>query len=266
MSLAIYTAGKGMRLEMKRQQTVAQNIAAADLPGYKREYLVSSSLKENFRDRMSDSMGAALQGTSEGKILINHNPGTYRKTDRTLDFIVEGQGYFEVNTPQGGKLYTRCGEFHLNTNMELVTDDGYQVSSKSGGKIRLSIDDNVDCLEVTTDGYLRARDLAEGTTREIGQFKIVDFKDKDKLLRLTAKYFAVSPKDKGNMFEPTPFDPKDNEFPINWQTANGYLEMPNGSVIKDMVELIECNRNYEMNQKILRMLVERDNKDLSTFR
>ncbi|OGV56747.1 MAG: hypothetical protein A2017_09785 [Lentisphaerae bacterium GWF2_44_16] len=251
MSRAIYTASSGMVLELKRQEAIARNLAAANFPGFKKEFIVS----ENFNKILGDKLNSnGMTGTGGGNVKIDFTQGPLQETDRRLDFAIQGKGFFEVTSKDNKTLYTRNGGFFIAKDGKLVTPEGYAVAGETG-ELRFESRDNVSQIQVTADGMVQVRQGKETDykMKNLGKLKIVDIEDKDKLVRVTANYFAVSDDDKRLMTVCK------NE---DYQTINGYLEMSNSSPMMDMTAMIQSQREFEMGQKLIKMLDDRHQKEL----
>jgi flagellar basal-body rod protein FlgG len=249
---ATYSTLSGMTLEQRRQEVIAKNLAAANIPAYKREYVVSNSFAKILKDKVGDQNNREqLLGTGQGQTLVDFSQGGLKQTSRTLDFAIQGEGFFEVITPDNKKLYTRNGAFHLSKDNTLITGEG--------GAIQFDINDNIDAIQVTSDGVVRVRQGtdAQYQLKDVGSLSIVDIPDKKKLIRLTANYFTLEEKDQRTVGAVS-----EDKF----TTVNGYLETSNSAPLRDMVAMIECQREFEMGQKMLNMLSDRFSKELQDLR
>ncbi|OGV34234.1 MAG: hypothetical protein A2020_04420 [Lentisphaerae bacterium GWF2_45_14] len=253
MSDTLYTATSGMILDMKRQEVIARNLAAVNIPGFKREYVLS----QEFKNALSTELQDDLNGTTPGEVRVDFTQGNLRNTSRPLDFAIEGDGFFEMTTNDNRTLYTRNGAFFVSSDGKLVTSEGYPVSGESG-EIQFSTDDNLATLQVTGDGLLRVRQGADANymMKEIGKIKISDVGDKNKLVRLSANYFSVAD---GNMGQIKPQEPE------KFKLMNNFLESANSEPVHDMVAMIECQRQFETGQKLLKMLMDQGSAERAAY-
>ena len=252
MSRTIYTASSGMVLELKRQETIARNLAAANFPGFKKEFVVSEDFRKVLVDKLNPNSN--MDGTGNGNVRIDFSQGSLQETDRRLDFAIQGKGFFEVTTKDNKTLYTRNGGFFISKDGKLVTPEGHTLSGESG-ELRFESRDNVSQIQVTADGMVQVRQGKETDykMKNMGKLKIVDIEDKNKLSRVTANYFTVSDDDKSLV------KACKNE---DYQTINGYLEMSNSAPMMDMTAMIQSQREFEMGQKLIKMLDDRYQKEL----
>lgn len=244
-----YSAMSGMNLEARRQEIIANNIAAANVPGYKAEFLLSSPNK--------GSSGDSVTGVSGGAIKVDFSQGTLKNTGRQLDFALQGEGFFKVKTTDNKFLYTRNGAFTLDEKMTLVTDQGFQVVDDTDNPIIFLPDDNTSNLEVKSDGTLTLRGtLAEGFVyRDIAKLAITHVENKEDMERLTGSYFRMA---EGKTA-------KAPEEPEVFHVSNCRLETSNVSPVKSMVQMIQSSREFEMGSRVMKMLSDMSSKEERTF-
>ncbi|MGN6507462.1 MAG: hypothetical protein ACTHM6_18045 [Tepidisphaeraceae bacterium] len=116
-------------------------------------------------------LAAALLG---GCAATNGMHGSFRKTDRNLDLAINGDGYFIVQTTEGGFLFTRNGELSVSATGELVNNDGYRLYPP------ISIAAKTSNVIVTPDGVVRTQSEGE-TAVLVGQIVLSRFSDESKL-------------------------------------------------------------------------------------
>ncbi|SMC38429.1 flagellar basal-body rod protein FlgF [Sporomusa malonica] len=226
MIRGIYTAASGMMAETTRTDTIANNLANGNTAGYKKDIAISKDFANILIQRINDGQNPATigrlgLGTIIDEIATIQTGGSMRPTGNSLDFAVDGKGYFAVETPAGVR-FTRNGAFSRNKQGELVTSDGYRVLGQNGA-IRIP-DGKVSVEEtgrVTVDGV------------DAGQLRLVDFADDRQLLKEGASLFSA---------------------PNNGQAAagkvvQGVLEQSNVNIVSEMVNLISGYRAYEVNAK-----------------
>lgn len=253
MNRTIYTGSSGMVLELKRQEAIARNLAAANFPGFKKEFVVSEDFSKILGDKLTKNSNS-MTGTGDGNVKIDFSQGTLQATERRLDFAIQGKGFFEVTTKDNKSLYTRNGGFFISKDGKLITSEGHTVQGEAG-ELRFETKDNISQIQVTGDGMVQVRQGKETDykMKNLGKIKIVDIDDKNKLSRITANYFTVSDDDKKLV------KICNNE---DYQTINGYLEMSNASPMMDITAMIQSQREFEMGQKLIRMLDESYQKEL----
>jgi len=216
----LYLSANGMRVRITQQEIVANNIANLNTPGFKREAV-------SFREIYSSLMGKPLPLLGlEAK--TDFGQGSLQRTGEPLNLAIEGRGFFTVETPKGTR-YTRNGNFSLDKDGLLITQEGDPVLGESGPII-------IDGDEVTVDD--QGRVFVNG--RLVDRFLIADF-DLPYPLRKEGK----------GLF--SPLSESQAKRVENPRLLQGYLEASNVTPAKEMIELISLLRFYEANQKAILM-------------
>ena len=236
-----YSIASTMASEVERTEIIAENLAATNLPGYKRQYVDSETFSSILGRAGGQEKASDLQGAKNLHAAVDFSQGQIKDTPRSLDFAIMGTGFFEVKAANGQTFYTRNGAFMVNQDAKVVNDDGYEVSS-STGKLQFSKDDNLERVQVCQDGSVRIFDEQNNEyIKEIGKLKVVTFDDASKLERVNGTYFRVG------SAQPQEASPKD------FSVVNHGLEMSNFSPVTEMTRMIESLRKYEMSSKMLSM-------------
>jgi flagellar basal body rod protein FlgG len=217
------SAASGMRARMQSLEMLANNLANTETGGYKADrefYSVYSSLDATADPSTGD--------TNLQPVIENHwtdlAQGELRNTSNPLDFAINGDGLFGVQTARGIR-YTRNGTFSILPSGALATSDGNTVRAVGGGQIILQPDLPVDVLP---DGTVR-----QGL-QTVGQMEVVSF-DRDSINKEGTSYFA-------------PFagaKPK----PAAGAVLQGKLEQSNVGTAESAVRLVAIMRQFEMLQK-----------------
>ena len=145
MERGLYIAASGMLAEMVRQDQIANDLANASTPGYKADRSTQRSFGDILLANSStgQQIGSLGLGARIDATVTDFTPGAIRETGEQLDFAIEGDGWFAVQTPQGVR-YTRNGQFGISPQGTLVTAQGWPVLSQGGGAIGVGPDGNVD--------------------------------------------------------------------------------------------------------------------------
>lgn len=242
MLKGLYTAYTGMINEQNRMDVLTNNLANADTTGFKKEGATSQSFDSVFVDKLKDDseyirqgrrIGTGNPGVKIGESYTDFSQGALQVTDATYDFAIGGKGFFAVEftnkNDETTTMYTRDGNFDINTDGYLVTTDGDYVLSSSGDKIKL--DPNLPLI-VDREGNIFQNDV------RIDQIGVVDFEDYNYLKHYGENYFT--PVEGATEIE----DPERIVY-------QGYLETSNVSIVSEMVEMISVSRQYEANQKLI---------------
>ncbi|MGI6707477.1 MAG: flagellar hook-basal body protein [Clostridia bacterium] len=243
MLRSLYTSGTAMITLSRRMDTVANNLSNADTAGYKKDLLVSRSFRDMLVDRIYPSgsderpqrVGPLNLGIHVDEVVTSFEQGALEETGNPLDLAIRGGGFLIVENPNGEIRYTRGGSFQINGDGCLVTATGESLLDIDGQPIP------VGSSSFTLDGmgnlYL---DDEYVTTLALVDFAEEAMED----LRKTGEgqYMYIG-------------DP-DQMMPFQGELVQGSLEDSNVNVIKEMMDMMEINRSYESNQRVVRMLDE----------
>lgn len=224
-SYVTLTRMSGLRREM---DMVAHNIANTATVGFKREGMVFSEFVVG-TERHEPSLSMALGNTRQ----TYQRQGAFSQTGGTFDLAIEGEGYFQLETPQGARL-TRAGVFTPNQAGELVNMDGHRVLDLGGAPIFVPPDART--ISVARDGTFSA----DGAP--FAQVGLVRPVDPVTLSRAAGTLFVVD-----GAVEPI-------DAPMLLQ---GFVEESNVDPIIELARMIEVQRAYERGQKLLETEDER---------
>ena len=217
---------QGMTPLIQRQDQIANNLANINTTGYKQSGLFIGTFQKYFTNDEHEPFTNREIGPEA--VYIDYSEGPMKKTGNNLDVLIKGSGFFTVMT-QNGVRYTRNGNFSINSDGLLITNDGSKVLGKNGF-IRLNSQGNV---KINSTGEILQGNESKGSLR------ITDFKKPYKLLRDGTSYFRPQLPD-------NPVIPS-----TGFYIKQGFLEGSNVSPIKNMVEMIRAVRNFEADQRAL---------------
>lgn len=241
MLKGLYTAYTGMLNEQNRMDIMTNNLANADTIGFKKEGATSQSFDDVLAYKIKDTseagnlpkkLGNMTLGVKIGENYVDYSEGGIKETGNVLDMAISGNGFFAVEyTNKAGEtstMYTRDGNFTMNAQGYLVTQDGDYVLGARGRHIKLSTTDDIS---IDRDGNIYQ------AGENVGTIQITDFEDYNYLERYGENYFqAVEGAE---------------EIDSEAEVQSGYLEMSNISVVTEMVNMITIQRQYEANQKVI---------------
>lgn len=215
-----------------RMDQISNNLANVDTAGFKKEDITFWEMMFKTADNRP-RVGKGL------KTLTNHDQGSAKQTDNTLDFAINGDGFFKIQTPNGIR-YTRNGNFTLNNEGQLSTFDGNLVIGE-GGAITLTDQD----IQVGRDGQITAKG------QQINRLSLASFSDLQSLEKEGSNLFRI--KDGGTQEQAV-------EKP---NIQQGYLEGANISVVSEMTEMIDLQRAYQSQQKAIQTTDDIDQQSTS---
>lgn len=176
-------------------------------------------------------------------VATNFTPGEMKYTGGATDVAIDGNGFFQVQLQNGQTGYTRDGEFHINSQGQLVTKDGNQVET-DGGNATFDMKNPV-AISISNTGV-----ISQGSVRK-GQLKLVDFNNRNLLTSVgNGAFMATDPQIQAN----------DVARP---SVRQGFLEGANTSPVTEMANLITVMRTFESNQKTIQLNDERMGRVIS---
>jgi len=216
-----------MSAHILAQEITARNLANVATPGFKRNVAVFEAASPG-----EEETTPTLSG-----VRVDFSPSALLPTGGALDFAIEGEGFFTVAT-EGGLRYTRNGQFRLDENRVLVTQDGSPVLGENG---EMQIPDDAGLITVSRDGELRAGDAV------IGRFQITAF-ERPELLQQTGHCEFM---DAGSA-NPAPA--------AAYAVHQGFLESSNVQPVVELVRMIASLRDYEACARSLRSIEDSASK------
>ena len=251
MSKGIFTAVSGAIAQSAKLDTIANNLANANTPGFKRdsqlfkEYLtayekepgtitvprIPASIESFYDVQGGDKSYVDLAGTH-----TDFTQGALRQTGNKLDIAIEGDALFEVGTPEGVRM-TRAGSFNVDADGRLVTKQGFPVlrdgalgSPAAGREIRIQGANVV---------ISSAGEIFDGD-QSVGRLSLVSVGTKDALRKVGHNMFSL----KENM------DPK-LAIATDVKIHQGSLEGSNVNVVREMTDMITATRTFESTQRVI---------------
>jgi flagellar basal-body rod protein FlgF len=220
---------------LREMQVVANNIANTATTGYRQEELIFAEHVKRTEGGPSLSMATAnVRNTSMLQ-------GALTSTGGSLDFAIEGPGFFQIETPMGDRL-TRAGSFTLSAAGEMVTNDGFRVLDAGGAPVFVPPD--AKAVAVSRDGTLSA----DG--RPLGKLGLVRPVVAHELIREDGVMFRAQ---------------GETEPVLDGQIVQGFLESANVDPIGQIARMVEVQRAYEMGQSFLDAENERIRTALKAF-
>lgn len=252
MIRSLNTAARAMQMEQTRIDALANNLANASATGFRQvitrlaEPASATQAAAGGRDAIAatgareaaggGTGGAGATGTprwapvtrADLSHALDARPGPIQPSGRDTDVAVMGRGFFEITTAEGPR-YTRNGSFILDSERRLTTPDGHPVAG-DGGEIRIDGGD----FTIGADGTVNV----DG--QNVGRIKLVDFADPTKLEHM-GDSLLKAPAD----LAPQPVPTTDTIM------AQGHVEGSNVNTIDTLVAMIEAQRAFEIQSKVL---------------
>lgn len=244
MNLSLYSAATGMEAQQLNLNTIANNLANVNTPGFKRSKIEFQDLLYQKPTRASgtDSGGGNLvptgtevgNGTRVSATAKVFTQGELTNTGEKLDLAIQGDGFFEVQKPDGTIAYTRDGSFKTNAQGTVVTSDGLPVLSGFQ-----TIPTGATAVTIAEDGQVTVQTSSGTTTFRLN---LTRFANPAGLQSLGGNLYAETPASGS----PEVGQPAEQGMGSIMQ---GYIEGSNVSIVEEMVNLIVAQRAYEINSK-----------------
>lgn len=202
--------------------------------------------------RNSPTIGKLGTGVELNESFIKYDQGSIRQTGSQFDLALENDGFFAVMTPKGER-YTRAGNFTIGQEGYLETMQGYPVLDENGNKIEVKQNN----FKIDRDGSIYTNSNFDGDKSRLVSEAENDWsntKIKAKLKIVNFENRRYIKKEGQNLFVDTPTSGKArllSDFGKNAQIRQGFLESSNVNPIREMVKMIELQRNYEASQKVI---------------
>jgi flagellar basal-body rod protein FlgG len=235
---ALYTAASGMTAQQLRLDTIANNLANVSTTGFKKS-------RDAFQDLFYQEIttgnqgqgGARLElggGTRVAGIERDQGQGALVATNNPLNVGLQGDAMFVVESTDGDRFYTRDGTFTKDADGMLITSGGLRVAGD------IQIPEETESLIIDYDGTVHAT-INGGQDVVLGQIEVARFVNP---AGLEARG--------NNLFTPTidSGEPIDVE-PGSAQLVQGYLEQSNVDVASELIDMIQAQRAYELNSKVV---------------
>lgn len=245
---ALHIARTGLDAQDLRMRVISNNLANVNTTGYKRDRAAFETLayqtvtapgapstaETKYATGLNLGTGVRTQGTSR-----IDTQGTLTQTGNALDLALDGDGYFQVQLPGGQTGFTRAGNFSRSAAGLLVTAEGYQVQPG------ITIPEGATSITIGTDGTVSALVAGQTAPSQVGQIQIATFPNSAGL-QATGDNYLIESAASG---APT--------LGIAGQEGRGSirqgsLEGSNVNVVEELVDMIETQRAYEVNSKMIK--------------
>ena len=245
---ALHVAKTGLEAQDARMRVIANNLANIGTSGFKRDRVDFATLayqeqrvagqqstnQTAFAVGLNLGTGVQIQGTSRIE-----SQGTLNLTENTLDVAMDGPGFFQVEIPPNGQIgYTRAGNFSLNAQGNIVTAQGFQLSPP------IQVPQGATNIQISPDGTVSASQDGQAAPLQLGQLQIANFINPAGLQAVGDNFLV----------ETAASGPADVGAAGTFGRGNirqGMLEASNVNVVEELVGMIEAQRAYEINSRMV---------------
>ncbi len=247
MIRSLWIARTGLDAQQTQLDVISNNLANVSTNGFKRsravfEDLLYQTLRQpGAQSSQQTQIPAGLQlGTGVRPVSTAHvfTQGNLQKTDNSLDIAIQGSGFFQILLPDGTTGYTRDGSFQKDNQGQIVTADGYPLQPN------ITIPANALSMSIGTDGTVTVTQPGSAASTQIGSIQVANFINPAGLQSIGQNLFLET----AASGTPTPNTPGTNGAGL---VNQGYVETSNVNVAEELVTMIQTQRAYELNSKVV---------------
>lgn len=245
---ALMIAATGMSAQQMRVEVISNNLANMNTTGYNPRRADFADLHYQQVTRagtISASDGSVVPagvqlglGVRPAAVSVNIAQGSLSQTGGDLDIAIEGEGYLEVELPSGQSAYTRDGALNRTGDGLIVTADGYTVAPG------ITVPDDARSISINAQGEVYAYFGDRVEAELLGQFNLVDFSNPRGLEAMGANLFLET------AASGAPIVGQPGEDGLG-TLRQGYLEDSSVDAVREITDLIEAQRGYELNAKVI---------------
>jgi flagellar basal-body rod protein FlgG len=245
---ALRTATTGMAAQQMNVEVISNNIANMNTIGFKKQRAEFQDLVYQNVERMgaqSSDSGTVVptgiqigSGVKTGSVYRIMEQGSATLTGNDYDLDIQGKGYFQVLLPSGETAYTRAGNFSLDDQGRLVTQDGYLVQPN------ISIPQGATNVTISKDGQVQVTTQGSTQTTNVGQLQIATFANEAGLDAQGDNLFLESAASGAPNVSTPGVDGSGT-------LLQHYTESSNVDAVSEITALIVAQRAYEMNSKVI---------------
>src|SRR5579883_2526304 len=249
MIRALYSAASGMSAQEINLDNIANNLANANTAGYKmrraqfEDLLYQSMSQPGASAGQTTTVPAGLQlglGTRASSNEVIFTQGNFSQTDNPLDAVIQGNGFFQVLRSSGDLAYTRDGSFQLDKDGSLVTSNGDLLQPQ------ITIPPNAQTITIAQDGTVSYTLPNQSAAQRAGQIQLALFQNPAGLNSIGNSLYLPTDAS-GN---PQVAAPGSSEG--LGTLMQGYIEQSNVDVVAEFVNLIQSQRAYEANSRVIK--------------
>ncbi len=245
---ALHVARTGLDAQNTKMQVIANNLANVNTTGFKKDRAdfqalayqqlvaagAASDSENKFATGLSLGTGVSLAGTSQIT-----TQGTLATTGNSLDLAIEGSGYFQIQRTDGTIAYTRDGSFSRTAEGTLVNSDGLPLIPQ------IQVPDGTTSITIGNDGTVSAVLAGQTEPTQLGQIELANFANNAGLQSIGGNLLVETPASGAPQVGLAGLDGRGT-------IAQGSLEGSNVNIVEELVDMIETQRAYEVNSKIIK--------------
>ncbi|MFT3851054.1 MAG: flagellar basal-body rod protein FlgG [Propionivibrio sp.] len=247
MIRSLWIARTGLDAQQTSLDVIANNLANVSTNGFKRARAVFEDLlyqtvrQPGAQSSQSTQIPGGLQyGTGAQPISTAriHTQGSLQQTGNDLDVAINGAGFIQVLLPDGTTAYTRDGSFQKDNQGQLVTSNGYPIQPN------ITIPADALTVTISSDGVVSVTQPGSSAVTQVGTMQVATFINVGGLQSIGENLFLET----ASSGAPTPSTPGSNGAGALNQR---YVETSNVNVAEELVSMIQTQRAYELNSKVV---------------
>jgi flagellar basal-body rod protein FlgG len=244
---AMHIARTGLDAQDMRMRVISNNLANVNTTGFKRDRAAFETLsyqtvtapgapstaETKYATGLNMGTGVRVQGTAR-----IDTQGSLQTTGNSLDLALDGDGYFQVQLPGGQLGYTRAGNFSRSPEGLLITSEGYQVMPG------VTVPEGATAITIGMDGTVSATVPGQAEASQLGQIQVASFPNAAGLQSTGDNYLVETGASGAANLGVAGEDGRG-------RVRQGMLEASNVNVVEELVDMIETQRAYEVNSKMI---------------
>lgn len=248
MTRSLDIGATGMLAQQMNVDVISNNIANMSTSGFKRQRVDFKDLIYQNLARpgaQSSDVGTILPsglqlglGVRVGSVYRIHEQGPLQITDNPLDLALTGDGFFQIQMPNGDTAYTRSGTFQVNENGEIVTTQGFLMQPN------ITVPANTESIQINQSGEVFAQVAGQVALQNLGQIQLATFVNPAGLEAIGDNLFKET---EGSGAAVTGNPGTENFADVR----QGALENSNVNIVEEITQMISAQRAYEMNSNVI---------------
>jgi flagellar basal-body rod protein FlgG len=247
MNRSLWIAKSGMEGQQFKLDTISSNLANVGTSGFKRGGVVFEDLMDDSLRQVGAASGDQTQlppglqvglGTRVSASTRNFSQGNLQQTGNNLDMAIKGQGFFQIQLPDGSTAYTRDGSFQLDATGQIVTANGHVLQPG------ITVPANAQSVTVAADGTVNVTLPNQAAPQSVGQLQLATFINPGGLDPRGQNLYAETAASGAPSAGAPGADGRGG-------LMQGYVEGSNVNVVEELVAMIATQRAYELNSKAI---------------
>jgi flagellar basal-body rod protein FlgG len=247
MIRSLFTGTTGMNAQQLNIDVIANNLANVNTTGFKRSMtnfqdLLYETIKVPGSQTSTDTQNPTGilvgMGVGTGAVEKEFSQGELIQTQNPLDIAIQGDGFFQIQLPNGNTAYTRAGDFKVDSNGRVVNANGYPLLPS------ITIPQGAQQITISNTGIVSAVLAGDTASTQIGTIELATFINNAGLSAMGDNLFQET----GASGTPSTGNPGDNGYGTLAQT---FLEGSNVNIVQEMANMITAQRAYEINSKTI---------------